>query len=166
MLQFISIFLNFFFQYFIRSSLQSIRDKHLFFIDITQSFTILISIFSNFSAKNSSSSSIFIGFLFSTLHFTIDHIFSTGFASWLLDGQSNKCNVISLLTCGSRKKTIFKDRNIIWTIKIASKYVTGQYAFHTYHTPDMNFLTIFRWAFTFFIRNFRSTADRITENLE
>lgn len=51
-------------QYFIRSPSQSIRDKHVFFIDITQFFTTLISIFLNSSAKKGSSSSIFTGFLF------------------------------------------------------------------------------------------------------
>ena len=73
---------------------------------------------------------------------------------------------LSLLTSDSRKKIILKDRNIIWTIEIASKSVTSQYAFHTYRTSDMNFLAIFRRAFVFFIRIFRPPTNRITKKLK
>jgi hypothetical protein len=74
-----------------------VTDKHLFFMDITQFSTTLVSAFLNSSAKTSSSSSIFLGFLFSTFHFTIDQMFSMGLTSGVLDGQSNTCGTFLLM---------------------------------------------------------------------
>lgn len=91
------VLLNTIFQYFIRSPLEEIRDKHLFFIDVTQFFTTLTPIFSNSSAKKTSRSSKFFGFFFSTSCLTIDQMFSIGFTPGLLDDHCNKSGTLFLM---------------------------------------------------------------------
>jgi hypothetical protein len=68
-----------------------------------------------------------------------------------------------LRTSNKRKKIIFKYINIIWTIKIASKCMATQHTIHTYSTPNMNFLTIFRYKFTVKNRCFTELPKKVPE---